>query len=144
MRRTLLAAGVATILLDAMVSTPTFAEPVMGEGHSKMDMYWRSCPVRARADDGDINAMTSCAARASSLADSELNRAYRSKMSRLSPARQKVLRSAERAWVESREHKANKCAAVDREPDGREYPFFVELCRADANLARINFINRWR
>ena len=144
MRRAVLTVGLATSFYVSIASFPALAEPALGEGNSELDRLWKSCPRRASADNGNLGDMIECAARASALGDSELNRTYRSRLSSLSPARQKVLRSSQRAWLKTRDNKVEKCASAERGPDGAEYRLFLELCRAGEVLDRVNVVRRWK
>jgi uncharacterized protein YecT (DUF1311 family) len=116
---------------------------VLGKGQLPIDRYWRSCPDRARADNGDLEKLIGCSERAFKLADTELNRVYAAKIRSLPSARRKALRLSQRGWLKTRDKDAEDCASPWT-PEGHEYPMQFAMCRASLTIERTDIVRRFR
>jgi uncharacterized protein YecT (DUF1311 family) len=122
----------ALLLLFAVAASPPFASPPLGQGNGSIDRYWQNC--RKHKENQVV-----CAERTSELANAEMSRVYREKISTLGSARANALRAGQKAWLDERETEAKNCATLLTR-DHSDYAVQLAWCRADITVGRTEAI----
>lgn len=90
---------------------------------------------------GPYPEMLACVAVILEREDARLNRAYKAAMSRLKPAQQASLRTAQRQWIKDRDA---ECQA-EYEQGGRQAGIYATMCEIRATEGRADALERrWR
>ena len=96
-----------------------------------------------RCMDAGINMeILMCVSSLTQVQDARLNRAYKAAMARLKPERKTTLRSAQRAWIASRD--AECLPYTDEAEFGRQGKIDAEVCVLDQTRQRAGELERYR
>jgi len=83
-----------------------------------------------------------CVSDLTAVQDARLNRAYKAAVARLGPERKAALRTAQRAWIVSRD--ADCGAYADESQYGRQGRIEAEVCVLDRTRERAHELERYR